>query len=99
MRSRRYSKRSGSRSVSGTRSTAPSTAGTTSRSRCDDTPIGAFLEIEGTPDRIAEVAVRLELDMNQALNLSYPKLYELYRSENTASPEFMVFPKDGVPHS
>jgi adenylate cyclase, class 2 len=66
---------------------------------CDDTPIGAFLEIEGTPERIAEVAVRLELDMNQALNVSYPKLYELYRSENTASPEFMVFPKDGVPHS
>jgi adenylate cyclase, class 2 len=65
---------------------------------CDDTPIGPFLEIEGTPERIAEAASRLDLDMSQALNVSYPKLYELHRNENQASPEFMVFPKDGVPH-
>jgi adenylate cyclase class 2 len=64
---------------------------------CDETPIGVFLEIEGTPDRIAEVASRLDLDMSQALNLSYPKLYELHRGENAASPEFMVFSDDRAP--
>ena len=63
---------------------------------CDETPIGAFLEIEGTPERIAEVASRLDLDMTQAMNLSYPKLYTLYRSENGSAPEFMVFPKDAT---
>jgi predicted adenylyl cyclase CyaB len=58
---------------------------------CDDTPIGAFLEIEGAPDRIEEAAGRLALSMSHALNLSYPRLYELHRIENPESPEFMVF--------
>lgn len=66
---------------------------------CDDTPIGAFLEIEGTPDRIAEAASQLDLDMGQAMNLSYPKLYELHRGENPGAPEFMVFPKNGLPQT
>jgi adenylate cyclase class 2 len=59
---------------------------------CDETPIGAFLEIEGTPQAIASAAERLELEMALALSLSYPKLYELYRLESPESPEFMVFP-------
>jgi adenylate cyclase, class 2 len=63
---------------------------------CDETPIGVFLEIEGTPERIAAAARRLELDMTQAMNLSYPKLYQLHRSENLSAPEFMIFPKDAV---
>jgi predicted adenylyl cyclase CyaB len=59
---------------------------------CDETPIGAFLEIEGTPESIGDAAERLHLDMSVALNLSYPRLYHLYRTENPDSPESMVFP-------
>ncbi len=58
---------------------------------CDETPIGAFLEIEGTPEEIAEVAGTLALDMKDAMSLSYPRLYQLHRTENPGAPEFMVF--------
>lgn len=64
---------------------------------CDDTPIGAFLEIEGVPERIVEAAARLSLDMSLSLNLSYPRLYELHRIERPDSPEFMVFPSRETP--
>jgi adenylate cyclase class 2 len=58
---------------------------------CDETPIGTFLEIEGTPEEIAEVAGLLSLDMKDAMSLSYPRLYQLHRAENPGAPEFMVF--------
>jgi len=61
---------------------------------CDETPIGAFLEIEGTPETIALVAGRLSLDMKDAMNLSYPRLYQLHRAENPGASEFMVFPPE-----
>jgi adenylate cyclase class IV len=61
---------------------------------CDETPIGAFLEIEGTPEEIAETAERLSLDMKDALSLSYPRLYQLYRAETPGAPEFMVFTRE-----
>jgi adenylate cyclase class 2 len=59
---------------------------------CDDTPIGAFLEIEGSPEEIATVAERLGLSMKDAMSLSYPRLFQLHRAENPNAPEFMVFP-------
>jgi adenylate cyclase class 2 len=58
---------------------------------CDETPIGAFLEIEGTPEEIARTAERLSLEMKDAMSLSYPRLYQLHRAENPSAPEFMVF--------
>ncbi|MGH9390604.1 MAG: class IV adenylate cyclase [Vicinamibacteria bacterium] len=61
---------------------------------CDETPIGAFLEIEGSPEEIAETAERLSLDMKEAMSLSYPRLYQLYRAENPGAPEFMVFARE-----
>jgi hypothetical protein len=61
---------------------------------CDETPIGAFLEIEGSPEEIAETAERLSLDMKEAMSLSYPRLYQLYRAENSGAPEFMVFARE-----
>lgn len=60
----------------------------------DETPMGVFLEIEATPVIIAETAGRLGLDMTDAINLSYPHLYELYRDTTPGAPEFMVFPED-----
>jgi adenylate cyclase class 2 len=61
---------------------------------CDETPIGAFLEIEGSPEEIAATAERLSLDMKEAMNLSYPRLYQLHRVENPGAAEFMVFARE-----
>jgi adenylate cyclase class 2 len=61
---------------------------------CDETPIGAFMELEGTPEAIAEAAASLTLDMAEAMSSSYPRLYQLHRTEHPDSPEFMIFPKD-----
>jgi len=58
---------------------------------CDETPIGAFLEIEGSPEEIARIAERLSLDMKDAMGLSYPRLYQLHRAESPGASEFMVF--------
>lgn len=65
---------------------------------CDDTPIGAFLEIEGSPEEIARTAERLSLDMKDAMNLSYPRLYQLHRAENPGASEFMVFTRETQSH-
>lgn len=61
---------------------------------CDETPIGAFLEIEGSPEEIARIAERLSLDMKDAMSLSYPRLYQLHRAENPGASEFMVFARE-----
>lgn len=63
----------------------------------DETPIGVFLEIEATPELIAELASELGLTMADAINLSYPRLYERYRLETPEAPKFMVFPESAVP--
>ncbi|HXV62169.1 MAG TPA: class IV adenylate cyclase [Vicinamibacteria bacterium] len=60
----------------------------------DETPIGDFIEIEASPEEIAEAAAGLELDMQNALVSTYPRLYELYRQESPDAPLFMVFPED-----
>ncbi len=61
---------------------------------CDETPIGAFLEIEGSPEEIARIAERLSLDMKDAMSVSYPRLYQLHRAENPGASEFMVFARE-----
>lgn len=63
----------------------------------DETPMGTFIEIEATPERIVSVAAVLALDMNDAISLSYPRLYERYRVDDPSAPEFMVFPEDASP--
>jgi adenylate cyclase class 2 len=63
----------------------------------DETPMGTFLEIEAVPDRIHELAGALELDMADAISLSYPRLYERYRLETPEAPEFMIFPENPSP--
>jgi predicted adenylyl cyclase CyaB len=63
---------------------------------CDETPIGAFLEIEGSPEVIAATAGKLSLDMREAMSLSYPRLYQLHRAENPRAPEFMVFARESA---
>jgi adenylate cyclase class 2 len=65
----------------------------------DQTPIGVFIEIEGSPEDISETAGRLSLDMSEAMSLSYPRLYQLHRAESPGASEFMVFPGENAPSS
>lgn len=60
----------------------------------DETPIGTFMEIEARPERIIELAGQLDLDMAQAIHLSYPRLYQRYRLDRVDAPDFMVFEDD-----
>jgi adenylate cyclase class 2 len=57
----------------------------------DDTPMGAFMEIEAAPELIIELAEKIELEMANAISASYPRLYERFRLETPDAPEFMVF--------
>ena len=59
----------------------------------DRTPIGVFLEIEAKPEAIASSARSLSLDMNQAIRVSYPRLYAQHRAKVADAPAFMVFPE------
>lgn len=65
----------------------------------DETPMGAFMEIEAAPARITELAEKLGLDMADAISVSYPRLYERFRIETQNAPEFMVFPENASPAS
>ncbi len=65
----------------------------------DETPMGAFMEIEAAPARITELAEKLGLDMADAISVSYPRLYERFRLETPDAPEFMVFPENASPAS
>lgn len=65
----------------------------------DETPMGVFMEIEAAPARITELAEKLELDMADAISVSYPRLYKRFRLETPDAPEFMVFPKNTSPRS
>jgi adenylate cyclase class 2 len=58
----------------------------------DEAPMGFYLELEGLPERIEAVADILGFRMEDAISLTYPRLYQLHRDELPQAPEFMVFP-------
>ena len=58
----------------------------------DETPIGLFLELEGTPEWIDRMAKRLGYAADAYITLSYGALYEKYRREHPGAPSFMTFP-------
>jgi adenylate cyclase, class 2 len=51
----------------------------------DETPLGVFAELEGPEDWINAKAADLEIDPAQLTNLSYGRLFELWKEE-TGSP-------------
>ena len=57
----------------------------------DETPIGAFVEIEGDPPAIRRVVAALDLDFTAALPYSYAGLYARRRKEDPSLPADMVF--------
>jgi predicted adenylyl cyclase CyaB len=56
----------------------------------DHTPIGDFVEFEGTG--AGSVARRFGFELDQSERRSYVELYESYRQENPDAPPDMVFP-------
>ncbi|HTB97678.1 MAG TPA: class IV adenylate cyclase [Terracidiphilus sp.] len=57
----------------------------------DETPIGNFAELEGTPDWIDRSAAKLGIDATQYMTLSYGRLFDLWREENHSSAQDLTF--------
>jgi len=57
----------------------------------DETPIGNFVEVEGSPDDIRRVVADLSLDSSEAIPYSYAELYARRRKEDPALPADMIW--------
>jgi adenylate cyclase class 2 len=60
----------------------------------DETPIGCYIELEGSAESIHEMVERLGLSINEGIVLSYPELYEDHQRRFAEAPPFMVFPNE-----
>jgi adenylate cyclase class 2 len=58
----------------------------------DQTPMGAFVELEGQAEHLAAAALALELDPHTAVLGTYLDLWTAYRTGHPDAPEDMVFP-------
>lgn len=58
----------------------------------DETPIGNFLELEGSGPWIDQMAVRLGFSARDYVLLSYGKLYLAHCEQNCVQPSNMLFP-------
>jgi adenylate cyclase class 2 len=63
----------------------------------DRTPIGDYFEIEGSLEKIREVAGQLEISMDDALRSSYAELYRQQRRTRPDLPEHMTFDPEFFP--
>jgi adenylate cyclase, class 2 len=57
----------------------------------DETPIGNFAELEGTPEWIDRSATRLGISDHEKLTLSYGRLFDQWRDEHHSSAEHLTF--------
>lgn len=57
----------------------------------DETPIGNYAELEGSPEWIDRAAARLGVDHSQYVTLSYGRLFEAWRAENSSSANDLTF--------
>jgi adenylate cyclase, class 2 len=57
----------------------------------DETPIGNFAELEGTPEWIDSAAQRLGVDHSQYMTLSYGRLFEQWREEHNSPAQDLTF--------
>lgn len=57
----------------------------------DETPIGNFLEIEGTPEWIDRTAGELGFEARDYITASYGRLFLEYAARQPAPPQHMVF--------
>jgi adenylate cyclase class 2 len=63
----------------------------------DRTPIGEYFEIEGPLEVIRSTVTELELNMDDAIRLSYADLYRQQRRTRGDLPEHMVFDPQDLP--
>jgi adenylate cyclase, class 2 len=57
----------------------------------DETPIGDYAELEGTPEWIDRTASRIGVDRSEYLTLSYGRLFELWRAEHRSDANDLTF--------
>lgn len=57
----------------------------------DETPIGVFAELEGTPEWIDRAAVRLRVQRSEYMTASYGRLFEQWRAETGSNAEDLTF--------
>jgi adenylate cyclase class 2 len=57
----------------------------------DETPIGNFAELEGTPEWIDGTAARLGIGDHEKMTQSYGRLFEQWREEHHSSAEHLTF--------
>jgi adenylate cyclase class 2 len=57
----------------------------------DKTPIGKFIEIEGSRDNIEKIVKFLSLNLNDGTSKNYMELYEEHCKKNNLEPSDMLF--------
>ena len=57
----------------------------------DETPIGNYAELEGSPEWIDRAAARLGVDPAQYITLSYGRLFDLWREERHSNAQDLTF--------
>lgn len=57
----------------------------------DETPIGSFAELEGTPEWIDRVAAELGVAPGEYMTLSYGRLFEVWKEEHRSAAEHLTF--------
>jgi adenylate cyclase class 2 len=57
----------------------------------DETPIGNYAELEGTPQWIDRIAATLGVDHSRYITLSYGRLFDLWREQHPDCDEHLTF--------
>jgi adenylate cyclase class 2 len=57
----------------------------------DETPIGNYAELEGSPEWIDRAAARLGVDRAQYITLSYGRLFDQWREQHQSSIQDLTF--------
>lgn len=57
----------------------------------DETPIGNFAELEGTPEWIDRVAARVGVKPSEYMTLSYGRLFDQWRAEHKSAAQHLTF--------
>ena len=57
----------------------------------DETPIGNYAELEGSPAWIDKAAARLGVDRSRYITLSYGRLFDLWREQHSSAAQDLTF--------
>lgn len=57
----------------------------------DETPIGIYAELEGTPEWIDRVAAKLGVEPSRYITLSYGRLFEAWCAEHNSTAQDLTF--------